>query len=73
MANLRDFFAGGLSAIIDSQSSDRGYVNDPTYNTQDGQAGQAQVTSFAQVLQSPIVIGIGVIAAVLLVALIVKK
>lgn len=66
-------FAGGLGGWIDSQSPQGGYVNDPTYNTQGGRAGESQVTSLDQVLRSPLVIGGAVLAAVLLIAIALKK
>lgn len=66
-------FAGGLSGWLDSQSGDRGSVNDPTYNTQGGRAGESQVTSLDQVLRSPVVIGIAVVVVVGLVLIAAKK
>lgn len=66
-------FAGGLGGWIDSQRPEGGYVNDPTYNTQGGKAGEPQITSVAQLVQSPLVIGGVVLAVVLLVALVAKK
>ena len=73
MAGLQDFFVGGLGALVDSQ---RGYstnVNDPTYRTQDGVAGQSQSTSYTDVLSSPLVIGGAVLLAVLVVVMALKK
>lgn len=69
---ILSFFAGGLSALTDSQLGSSG-VNDPTPYTQDGPQGQSQVTSYAEVLQSPLVIAGGVLVVVLLVAVVLKK
>lgn len=66
-------FAGGLGGWIDSQRPEGGYVNDPTYNTQGGKAGEPQITSVAQLVQSPLVLGGIVLAGVLLLAVVLKK
>ena len=44
--SLLDIFKVGAGAYVDGQAARRATVNDPTYNTQDGTAGQSQFTSF---------------------------
>lgn len=70
--SLFDFFRVGANAYVDANTGG-GNVNDPTPNTQDGPAGQSQVTSYYQVLRNPLVIGAAVLAGVLIVALVLKK
>jgi hypothetical protein len=70
---ISDIFKTGASAWVDSQRIDAAKVNDPTYNTQGGRAGAAQVTSVAQLFSSPVVVGGAVLLGVLLVVVILKK
>ena len=70
---LLDFFTVGARAWADSNSGGASGVNNPVPNTQDGPAGQSQVTSYYEVLRNPLVIGAAVLAGVLIVALIVKR
>lgn len=71
--SLLDFFTVGASAWGDSQVAKAAIANNPVPNTQDGKSGQSQVTSYLEVLQSPLVIGGAILVGVLLVALVLKK
>lgn len=66
-------FAGGLGAWVDSQRAEQGYVNNPVPRTQDGPQGSSQITSFDEVLKSPLVIGGAVLLIVLVGVLVLKS
>jgi hypothetical protein len=70
--DLRSFFTAGAGAWIDSQREPIRNTQ-PVPGTQDGPAGQSQSTSYADVLQNPLVIGAGAIVVVLLLAILLKK
>ena len=73
MADWTDFLSGGLNAIIDSQQAQNYSAPDPTYNTQNGVAGQSQQPSqIAQLTSNPIAL-IAVIGVVALVVYLIAR
>jgi len=67
-----DIFKTGAGAWVDSQREPMRAAQ-PVPATQQGPAGESQATSYADVLRNPIVIGIAVVAAIALLAILVKK